>query len=52
MINAALEEPQKKYNELMAAPAQIDAILSEGARKARAIAAPLLAQVKAKIGRF
>ncbi|MEK3685967.1 tryptophan--tRNA ligase [Paenibacillus sp. FSL R10-2736] len=52
VINAALEEPQKKYNELMAAPAQIDAILSEGARKARAIAAPLLAQVKAKIGRF
>ncbi|KHL92024.1 tryptophan--tRNA ligase [Paenibacillus sp. IHB B 3415] len=52
VINAALEEPRKKYNEFMAAPEQIDAILSEGARKARAIAAPLLAQVKAKIGRF
>ncbi|NOU80433.1 tryptophan--tRNA ligase [Paenibacillus sp. LMG 31459] len=52
VIKAALEEPRKKYNELMAAPAQIDAILSEGARKARALAAPLLAQVKAKIGRF
>lgn len=52
MINAALDEPRKKYNEFMAAPEQIDAILSEGARKARALAAPLLAQVKAKIGRF
>ncbi|MEK3700692.1 tryptophan--tRNA ligase [Paenibacillus sp. FSL R10-2199] len=52
VINAALDEPRKKYNEFMAAPEQIDAILSEGARKARAIAAPLLAQVKAKIGRF
>ncbi|MEI2395991.1 tryptophan--tRNA ligase [Paenibacillus phytohabitans] len=52
VINAALEEPRKKYNEFMAAPEQIDAILSEGARKARALAAPLLAQVKAKIGRF
>lgn len=51
VINAALEEPRKKYNAYMAAPAQIDAILSEGARKARAMAAPLLAQVKAKIGR-
>lgn len=52
VINAALDEPRKKYNEFMAAPEQIDAILSEGARKARALAAPLLAQVKAKIGRF
>lgn len=52
VVNAALEEPRNKYNELMADPEQIDAILSEGARKARAIAAPLLAQVKAKIGRF
>ncbi|AIQ57965.1 tryptophan--tRNA ligase [Paenibacillus borealis] len=52
VINAALEEPRKKYHELMAEPEQIDAILCEGARKARALAAPLLAQVKSRIGRY
>ncbi|WP_341347376.1 tryptophan--tRNA ligase [Paenibacillus sp. FSL K6-1217] len=52
VVNAALEEPRKKYYDLIAAPEQIDTILSEGARKARALAGPLLKKVKSRIGRY
>ncbi|ACT00581.1 tryptophan--tRNA ligase [Paenibacillus sp. JDR-2] len=52
VMNAFLEEPREKYNQYMAAKDQIDDILSEGARKARAIAQPLLEQVKYKLGRY
>lgn len=52
VINDYLEEPRKKYNDLMAAPDQIDHILFEGAKKARAMAVPLLKEVKSKIGRY
>jgi len=50
-VNAYLEEPRNRYYELMAAPDQIDQILFEGAKKARAIAAPLLEKVKFRMGR-
>src|SRR5690606_38730428 len=52
VMNVFLEEPRKKYNELMAAPEKIDDILFEGAKKARAMAAPLIEEVKSKIGRY
>ncbi|MCP1373368.1 tryptophan--tRNA ligase [Dyella lutea] len=39
-----------RYDELMARPAQIEAILQEGARKARAIAVPLVAELRDAIG--
>lgn len=52
VMNAYLEEPRNKYNELMASPGKIDDILFEGAKKARAMAAPLLEKVKSKIGRY
>jgi tryptophanyl-tRNA synthetase len=52
VMNEYLEEPRKKYNDLMASPETIDGILFEGAKKARALAAPLLENVKTKIGRF
>jgi len=39
-----------RYDELMARPAQIEAILQEGARKARAIARPLVAELRDAIG--
>ena len=39
-----------RYDELMARPAQIEAILQEGARKARAIAVPLIAELRDAIG--
>jgi tryptophanyl-tRNA synthetase len=52
VMNAYLEEPRRKYYELMAAPEQIDQILVEGAKKARSMAQPLLEKVKSKIGRY
>ncbi|WNR45276.1 tryptophan--tRNA ligase [Paenibacillus roseipurpureus] len=52
VMNNFLEEPRKKYYELMASPETIDSILSEGAKKAKALAAPLLENVKTKIGRY
>ncbi|MGZ9586799.1 tryptophan--tRNA ligase [Paenibacillus marinisediminis] len=52
IMNAYLEEPRNKYNELIVDPDKIDHILFEGAKKARAIAAPLLEEVKSKIGRY
>jgi tryptophanyl-tRNA synthetase len=39
-----------RMRELVADPAQIDAILSQGAEKARAIAAPVLAETKRIVG--
>ncbi|WNS45973.1 tryptophan--tRNA ligase [Paenibacillus sp. MMS20-IR301] len=52
VVNSALEEPRKRYNDLMASREQIDAILDAGARKARAMAAPVLEQVRYRIGRY
>ncbi|NIK76488.1 tryptophanyl-tRNA synthetase [Paenibacillus castaneae] len=52
VMNSFLERPRNKYDELLANPEQIDAILSHGAQKARAIAAPLLEKVKKQIGRY
>ncbi len=51
-MNAYLEEPRNKYNELMASPDKIDDNLFEGVKKARAMAAPLHEKVKSKIGRY
>ncbi|MEK8130101.1 tryptophan--tRNA ligase [Paenibacillus filicis] len=52
VVNAFLEEPRKKYNHFMSSPDKIDMILYEGAKKARTMAAPLLEEVKHKIGRY
>ena len=52
VINTFLEEPRKKYNDLISSPDKIDIILYEGAKKARAMATPLLEEVKHKIGRY
>lgn len=51
VMNNDLEKPRRTYIELMADPAQIEQILLEGAQKARALAAPMLEKVRAKIGR-
>ncbi|QAY65885.1 tryptophan--tRNA ligase [Paenibacillus protaetiae] len=50
-MDAFLEEPRRKYEDLMADPAQIDAILKQGAAKARALAAPQMDKVRRAIGR-
>ncbi|WP_435170495.1 tryptophan--tRNA ligase [Paenibacillus glycanilyticus] len=52
VMNAFLEGPREKYNRYMADRDQIDDILREGARKARAVAQPLLEQVKYRLGRY
>jgi tryptophanyl-tRNA synthetase len=50
VMNQVLEEPREKYNELLASTEKIDAILLEGAEKARAISRPLLQEIKQKSG--
>lgn len=50
VMNRFIEEPREKYKELLSAPAKMDAILKEGAEKARAISVPFLKEVKEKIG--
>lgn len=50
VMNNFLEEPRGKYNELMSTPERIDAILKEGAEKARAVSSPFLKEIKNKMG--
>ncbi len=45
-----LAEPRRRYERLMAEPERVDAILSQGARAARAAATDVLARVKDAIG--
>jgi len=52
VMDKFLEEPRKRYNEYMADPDTVDRILMDGARKARAMAAPLMETVRRKIGRL
>jgi len=49
-IEADVAPMRARYDELMARPAQIEAALQEGARKARAIARPLVAELRDAIG--
>ncbi|KLV26049.1 tryptophan--tRNA ligase [Niallia circulans] len=50
VMNRFLEEPRKKYQELMANPEKIDLILQNGAEKARARTLPFLQEVRKQIG--
>ncbi len=50
LINTELAESRERYNDLLARPADIEAILQQGATKARAISQPLLEQVRAAVG--
>jgi len=47
---ARLEPINREMRRLLDDPAEIDRILADGAQKARAIAAPIMAEVKAKVG--
>ncbi|OZB59412.1 MAG: tryptophan--tRNA ligase [Lysobacterales bacterium 14-68-21] len=49
-IEADVAPMRARYDELMARPAQIESALQEGARKARAIARPLVAELRDAIG--
>jgi tryptophanyl-tRNA synthetase len=49
-INAILQEPGKRYEELMKNPSDIDVILKKGALKAREFSAPFLDKIKKAVG--
>jgi tryptophanyl-tRNA synthetase len=50
LVNAEVGAARARYEELMANPAHIEAVLKKGAEKARAEAAPLLARVRNAVG--
>src|SRR5690606_4979747 len=50
LIEAHVGPMRERYAQLMAHPEEIEAILQAGAAKARAVAAPLLAEVRQAVG--
>lgn len=50
LINAELQEPRERYNELIAKPDLIEKELLKGAEKAREFATPFLQKLKKAIG--
>jgi tryptophanyl-tRNA synthetase len=50
VMNQVLEKPRETYHELLASPKKMDAILLDGAEKARAISRPFLQEIKRKAG--
>jgi tryptophanyl-tRNA synthetase len=50
LLDAELGPARERYAALMAEPARIDAILEDGARRARSVARQTLARVRAAIG--
>lgn len=50
LINDQLAEPRTRYNELMEKPDEVEAILAEGAQKARASSVPYLEKLRAAVG--
>ncbi|WP_127556497.1 tryptophan--tRNA ligase [Saccharospirillum alexandrii] len=50
LLNEELKDKRDTYNQLMDDPAQLDAILARGAEKARDYSAPLMADVRKKVG--
>ena len=50
LINSKLKEPRETYNELRANPGQIEEILSEGGKKARAKSRPFMEQIREAVG--
>ncbi|MFD0666918.1 tryptophan--tRNA ligase [Ramlibacter sp. MAHUQ-53] len=49
-IDREIAPMRARYQELIAHPAEVERILQEGARKARALATPLLARVRQAVG--
>jgi len=50
LIDAELAEPRARYDELMADKSKLEAILLQGAEKARAVSVPMIQKVKYAIG--
>lgn len=49
-LNALLEEPRERYDELMANPAAVEQALLEGAEKARAYSQPFIERLREAVG--
>jgi len=49
-VEAVLAEPRERYEALMANPADIDAVLADGAARARAISAPFMERLREATG--
>jgi len=49
-VEAVLGEPRERYDHLMAHPDEIDAVLADGATRARAISAPFLDRLREATG--
>ncbi len=50
LIDAEIAEARERYEQLLANSAQVEAELQKGAQKARAIAQPFMARVRAAVG--
>jgi len=50
LVNAQLDEPRNHYNALMQDPDHVEAILKEGAEKARALSVPYLQTLRRAVG--
>ncbi len=50
LVDGVLSEPRERYNELMAEPTVLDAILTKGAEKARAQSRPYLDELRRAVG--
>jgi tryptophanyl-tRNA synthetase len=50
LFHAAFDPARKARNDLMSDPATLDRILQEGAQRARAMAAPVIAEVRRAVG--
>jgi tryptophanyl-tRNA synthetase len=49
-INDHLREARAEYERLIAAPDHVEAVLREGAEKARAVSVPYLAEIRRRVG--
>ncbi len=50
LVNAELAPARRRYQELLAAPGHIEAILKAGAAKARAVSQPMMAKLRHAMG--
>ena len=50
LVDGVLAEPRERYDALMANPDEVDAVLADGAARARAIATPFLGELREAVG--
>lgn len=50
LVNDELKDARERYNELMADPASIEAVLQQGAEKARAKSVPFMKELRKAVG--